>query len=150
MEMDAIDKAKEYIEECGDTYPDANEIIDIIEPEFRAMQRELEELRDWKADVEESYRKVMQEKCPTDEQHCTCVPILRAEIKKTQRVCEAAPYVLAMLKIAFNVIFINNLGDDMCDRFNKAGLPEGKPVELKKALDALDAVGKEAHDGREG
>ena len=31
------------------------------------------------SDIKESHRIVMDEKCPSDEVHCTCVPVLRAE-----------------------------------------------------------------------
>lgn len=34
------------------------------------------------ADIKESHRIVMDEKCPSNGVHCTCVPILRAENKK--------------------------------------------------------------------
>jgi hypothetical protein len=37
-------------------------------------------LEDELADIAEEHRQVMAEECPTDEKHCTCVPILRAEI----------------------------------------------------------------------
>lgn len=45
-----------------------------------ALRSELADLRQWKADVEAAHRQVMDERCPSDEQHCTCVPILRREI----------------------------------------------------------------------
>ncbi len=40
---------------------------------------EVERLREELADIENSHRFVMAEDCPTDEVHCGCVPILKAE-----------------------------------------------------------------------
>ena len=39
-------------------------------------------LSDELADIKESFKKVMEEKCAKDEKHCPCVPVLRMEIKK--------------------------------------------------------------------
>jgi len=39
----------------------------------RALKTELD-------DIKESYARIMSEKCPPDEMHCTCVPILRAKL----------------------------------------------------------------------
>ena len=48
------------------------------------MQAEVERLREWKADVMESTRIVMEEDC-SGELHCTCVPLLRAEVERYKR-----------------------------------------------------------------
>lgn len=50
------------------------------------LDLELEELREWKADIEESWQRIMKEQCPSDERHCTCVPFLRMEIAKLREV----------------------------------------------------------------
>ena len=42
------------------------------------------------ADIREAHRKVMAEECPSDEHHCTCVPVLRAEIKRLRGAMELA------------------------------------------------------------
>ena len=50
----------------------------------RWLEEEIKRLQAWKADVMESQRIVMEEKCAGDERHCTCVPILRRELKRLQ------------------------------------------------------------------
>lgn len=47
-------------------------------PTYEELQQELD---DWK----ESHRIVMEEKCPVDEKHCTCVPSLKKEIEKLKK-----------------------------------------------------------------
>lgn len=37
------------------------------------------------AEVDEVYRRVINEECPTDEVHCTCVPFLRMEIERLNK-----------------------------------------------------------------
>jgi hypothetical protein len=51
------------------------------------LERELSELREWKADVMESQRAIMSEPCDgtDDRRHCTCVPDLRREIAAGQQ-----------------------------------------------------------------
>ena len=54
--------------------------VSMVHSDFsRQLELENAELREWKADVEDSHRRIMSEQCPTDEVHCTCVPILRRE-----------------------------------------------------------------------
>lgn len=48
----------------------------------------IKELEDCKADIEEETRMVMSEKCPTDEVHCTCVPVLRRRIADLEKQVE--------------------------------------------------------------
>jgi hypothetical protein len=50
--------------------------------EVKALREENERLKEELADIQETYQKVMSEKCPGDEIHCTCVPVLREEIKQ--------------------------------------------------------------------
>ena len=45
-------------------------------------ERELEQSRAEVADWRETQRKVMTESCDPDFKHCTCVPVLRAEMKR--------------------------------------------------------------------
>lgn len=56
---------------------------------------ELTELREWKADVEESHKRIMSERCPTDEVHCTCVPVLKAELTELKRQIREGELVFA-------------------------------------------------------
>lgn len=46
------------------------------------MIQENAKLREYKEDIEATYKRIMDEECPTDEVHCTCVPLLIMEIKK--------------------------------------------------------------------
>lgn len=52
---------------------------------IRALEAELQALKDWKEDVEDDHAAVMAEPCPGDDRkHCTCVPSLRAVAKKLE------------------------------------------------------------------
>jgi len=53
----------------------------IAKPFLDAERAEVERLEAELADWRETQRSVMAEKCPTDERHCTCVPMLRKEIE---------------------------------------------------------------------
>lgn len=44
--------------------------------------KEIAVLREYKQDIEAQFRMIMDEKCPKDELHCTCVPFLRIEVEK--------------------------------------------------------------------
>lgn len=70
------------------------EIIELIRPALDAataeLRAEVERLRDYKADVENATKLAMSEECTADEQHCTCVPLLRAEVKRLQALCWSA------------------------------------------------------------
>lgn len=46
------------------------------------LEAEVKRLQDWKADVEDSTRMAMDEECILNERHCTCVPLLRDEVKR--------------------------------------------------------------------
>jgi hypothetical protein len=43
---------------------------------------EVEELRVWRSDVEDDFRKVTSEACAADELHCSCVPHLRKKVEQ--------------------------------------------------------------------
>jgi hypothetical protein len=51
-----------------------------------ALKAEIKSLKQYKADIDEAHKQVMSESCPPDEKHCTCVPILRAEIARLREV----------------------------------------------------------------
>lgn len=53
--------------------------LDVALAAYRAGQDQHEQTI---ADMQEQHRLVMDEKCPSDEVHCTCVPILRVEIER--------------------------------------------------------------------
>jgi len=73
-------KINEILKACEETKALGTELYNRLEK----REKELAELREWKADVEDSHKRVMSEQCPTDEQHCTCVPILRAELAEVK------------------------------------------------------------------
>ena len=49
------------------------------------IEKEVEQLRNIIADYRDDVKRVLDEKCPTDERHCGCVPILRKQINKYQK-----------------------------------------------------------------
>ncbi len=57
--------------------------IEGLREENKSLTRRLE---DW----EETQRSIMDEPCREDEVHCTCVPVLRTEIKKVRKECRVA------------------------------------------------------------
>jgi len=50
--------------------------------DFNALVAEVERLRERIADFEDDFRKVTSETCAPDERHCSCVPHLRADVKR--------------------------------------------------------------------
>ena len=68
--MSAIEAVLDYYEESGK---------DEVSEEARKELVQFYELADY-------YKRVINEPCPTDEQHCTCVPALRAEIERIKKV----------------------------------------------------------------
>jgi hypothetical protein len=56
--------------------------------ELFMLRKENEELREWKQSVCDAHKEVMGERCPDNEVHCTCVPVLMAENAKLMKVVE--------------------------------------------------------------
>lgn len=52
-----------------------------LESHIAALRAENERLRDYKEDVENAVKMSLDEVCTADEKHCTCVPLLRQEVK---------------------------------------------------------------------
>lgn len=50
-----------------------------------ALEAEIAELRDVIGDYRNDASRVLDEKCPSDERHCGCVPILRDQLNKYQK-----------------------------------------------------------------
>jgi len=49
--------------------------------EVERLEKETAKLREFKRDIEESFRATMNESCDSDDRmHCTCVPALRREV----------------------------------------------------------------------
>jgi len=53
--------------------------------EIVSLNEEIDNLRYIIEDYREGIAKVLDEKCPSDEVHCGCVPILRQEIERLKR-----------------------------------------------------------------
>ena len=47
-----------------------------------ALTKDRDELHAWKEDVKNAFRMTMDEACSGDQKHCTCVPLLKLEIKR--------------------------------------------------------------------
>lgn len=54
------------------------------------LEREIERLQSRLTEITDAHRVVMDEKCHADERHCTCVPVLRAEVARLRRELEQA------------------------------------------------------------
>lgn len=61
---------------CSETY---KMVCDAVDREI-ALRQENAAMKEELGDIMQTHREVMDERCPTDEQHCTCVPFLREEI----------------------------------------------------------------------
>lgn len=59
-----------------------------LEGQVSSQQETIRKLEDWKADVIAAHEKVMSDECPSDERHCTCVPVLRIELEGLRAVVE--------------------------------------------------------------
>ncbi len=51
----------------------------------KLLETHLQTLIDFYKEVSEVHEKIMDEKCASDEIHCTCVPVLREEIKRLRQ-----------------------------------------------------------------
>jgi hypothetical protein len=61
-------------------YCKAGEIAENLRDENTVLREQVLALEVWKADIEATFKMIMDEKCPPDEKHCTCVPFLRMKI----------------------------------------------------------------------
>jgi len=71
------------------------------------VEREVEHLRNIISDYRDDISRVLDEKCPTDERHCGCVPILRGQINKYQKalvLITTMPELSQAITIAKNVL----------------------------------------------
>lgn len=58
--------------------------------DLRAAADAWEALEDDMRQIEQVTRMVMEERCPSDEHHCTCVPLLRAELVASEQARQRA------------------------------------------------------------
>lgn len=54
--------------------------------DLRRLLAEVERLREWKEQIEEDRRVILADAGAPDEQHCSCVPVLRARITELEAV----------------------------------------------------------------
>jgi hypothetical protein len=66
------------------------EMIASYHKRVETAESELAPLRAYKADIEAATKMIMDEKCPSDEKHCTCVPLLRAKLETVYEGIEEA------------------------------------------------------------
>ena len=64
---------------------DLTVIADGLGTDWEQQHDEIKRLQAWKADVEDSMKIAAGETCDMSERHCTCVPLLRVEIKRLQK-----------------------------------------------------------------
>lgn len=74
---------------CG-----ATELVNLLEHlnglgcksrQIATLTARVEELEDFKADMENSFKMIMDESCSGDQVHCTCVPVLREKVKELEQ-----------------------------------------------------------------
>lgn len=56
--------------------------------ENQKLQREILELQEYKQEIEDSFKTIMDERGPNDEVHCTCVPFLKIKIRELENEIE--------------------------------------------------------------
>jgi hypothetical protein len=80
------------------------------------QDKELRELREWKADIEESHKATMAEPCESDLLHCTCVPDLRREIARlTEQLTAAQNEARELRALMLKCHNVNTLYDETND-----------------------------------
>lgn len=87
------------------------------------------ELYEWR----EQYKRVMEERCPSDEHHCTCVPALRAEV---QALCAR----VAKLEGAIQLVLDYDDKDIYPDRLTVGKFCDALDI-LEKAMRGSDEAG---------
>ena len=68
---------------CGTSFecrPGEKAAVSIADRRIAELEAEL-------ADIHETHREIMAEECAPDEMHCTCVPVLRAEVERLKADC---------------------------------------------------------------
>lgn len=80
--IDLLDRAEREIESSAKYHRETLDRGNRIGEQYDALKAKLEQMEQELADIHDATRVVMEEKCAPDEQHCTCVPILRSENAK--------------------------------------------------------------------
>jgi uncharacterized small protein (DUF1192 family) len=112
------DEYKQRIQDWLLSQPDRPEVtaLSIARIENRRLHAEIERLRAELADRDAWRAAVMAEYCELDERHCTCVPLLREEIKLLREDLREAN-----------------------ERFNRMNSPTGREIELSDEIERLRA-----------
>lgn len=76
--------ARRYLEAGVDAVADLHD----AELRIEQLEHDLADLRENAADDAAEFRSIMAETGPDDEQHCTCVPLLRKEVKRLQGIIQ--------------------------------------------------------------
>lgn len=81
--IDAIEDAKDTLcEEKDKEISHLKERLSFADVDYKRQDNKIKELQAEVDDWRNTQNSVMSEKCPTDEVHCTCVPMLKAEVEK--------------------------------------------------------------------
>lgn len=93
--------------------------------ELIKLQDERDGLCDTVADIREQTKIIMDERCATDEVHCTCVPILRARVKRLEDALNETITAVAQVRLYTPLgnqppMFLGNDPDKTIDRWNAA------------------------------
>ena len=88
----------------------AKDEIARLSAEVERLKAECDKLQEQLDDIATAHRQVMEERCPTDEIHCTCVPILKAEIAAKD--AEIAALVKALDEATYEEDYFGNVERD--------------------------------------
>jgi len=101
------------VHRCGANYDHVSIVrLDIwmSRPIEAALQSRIAELEAQLADWQDNQRTIMQEKCPTDEVHCTCVPTLRKALEEANEDAERLSFKLQEYADADDGASLENFG----------------------------------------
>jgi hypothetical protein len=88
---------------------DEKDIRDCLD-ELIVIRQRIEELEGESHDMDLMFKRIMEEKCPTDEVHCTCVPLLRNRIlKDIERNAELLAFVEKAIKSYYEQPGLNDV-----------------------------------------
>jgi len=78
--LDRLAEAEKQRADAQAFYEGQSDKTASLQESLAEAERECDELRAKLADWQETYARIVAERCAPDEHHCTCVPALRAEI----------------------------------------------------------------------
>ena len=81
----SVRKLLKRIEKAETDYDIAESHVTALTARIAELEAENAELRDVIGDYRNDASRVLDEKCPSDERHCGCVPILREQLTKYQK-----------------------------------------------------------------